>query len=104
MLSILMRLSGGAKDFGQTRKIRGRQMAKLLAATLPHWVIHFLEQCQTRSGDPHLHHATILRQPLPLNQAALFELVEQAGDVRGLRDQAAGEGKRRKRARVFASQ
>ena len=69
-------------------------MAKLLSTALPHRVIKLSEQRQTGCRNSHLHHAAVARQTLPFNQAALFELIKQTGDVRSLRDESAGERER----------
>ena len=62
-------------------------------------LLQLLEQCQPGVGDADLHDAAVVGHSLADDQAALLQPIDQPRDVRGVRDQPAGQHQRRQRAR-----
>ena len=79
-------------------------MAELAAVALAERLAHLAQQGQPRLGDADVDDAAVVGRPVALDQAALLQLVEQAGDVRGARDEPAGQVQRADLVRVVAGQ
>ena len=69
----------------QRLKLRLAQMAKLLQMAFTHRLIELLQQRQARVGNANVHHAAIVGNPLPGNEAALLQAIDESRDV-GARD------------------
>src|SRR5437763_10175177 len=79
-------------------------MAELPCMALAQRLLDFAQESNARFGDPDAHNPAVVVGPLAVNEAALFQLVEQPGDIWGARHKSAGEIEGVKRLRVFAAQ
>jgi hypothetical protein len=95
-----VRLARLAQQRGQLPQFLRRQVAELAAVAVAHHLGQLVEQDEPARRDLHLHQAPVLFVPLPRDQPALVQAVEQAGDVGRARDQPAGQGQRRQRLGV----
>ena len=80
------------------------EVADLTAGTVEDRVGQPVEQGPARVGDGDVDDAAVVVRPGPRDEAAFLQSVEQAGDVRGARDQPAREFQRPQSAGVDAAQ
>ena len=62
----------------QRLKLRLAQMAKLLQMAFTHRLIELLQQRQARVGNANVHHAAIVGNPLPGNESALLQAIDES--------------------------
>src|ERR1051325_5972775 len=79
-------------------------MPKLTNMALQDRLVQITQESQPRLGDTDHHNPAILGRTIALDQAALFEFVEKAGDVWGARDQPASQVQRGNLAGMLAAQ
>src|SRR5262250_2990924 len=79
----LMRAAGGGEQRDQFLQLFSRQMPELPHMALHQRLAQLAQQPQPRLGNANADDAAVVGRPLAADQAALVELVEHAGDVRG---------------------
>lgn len=84
-----MRSAGALQEFDQLLQFVPLQMPQLPLVALTDRGIQLGEQFEPRVGDADQNDPAIVFQPQPRDQAAVFELVEQSGDVRRAGDESA---------------
>lgn len=99
-----MRQPSCSEQSDQLLKIGGRQVAKLLPMTFAQRLRHGFQQSESSGSDGHADDAPIAGGALAGNQAALFEFIQHAGDVRGSRHQPVGQSQRWLRRRMLGAE
>src|SRR5262245_7934728 len=79
-------------------------MPELPAMAVTQRFRHVGDQLQPRRTDADVHNTPVVRQPLALDQAQLLQPIDHARDVRGARDEPAGQIERRQLARLGCTQ
>jgi hypothetical protein len=83
---ILMRKARSLEKSDKGAQVAPSHVSKLPFVASPNRPTEFIEQGNAGPGNPDLDGAAIVGRPAANNEAPLFELVEQAGDVRRPRD------------------
>lgn len=85
-----MALAGFAQQLDELLHLIGRHVPELTYMARLDFDSQAIEQRDSFGGDSHAHGATIIRRPLALNEAAFVQLIEEARDVRGARNELCG--------------
>ncbi len=72
---------GCLQELDQGSQLILRQVPQLPKVALAHALVELRQQCPARRRQPNQHHPPIVGRALAFDQAALFQLIEQPGDV-----------------------
>src|SRR5262245_57347717 len=101
---VLVRQAGGAEQGGQVVEFLGRQVAELAGVAAADRLAQLVQQGEAGVGEADVDDAAVVGGAVARHEAALLQLVQQAGDVRGARHQPGGEVERAQLAGVDAAQ